>query len=183
MREVKSTVVSCGKSRPLNLTCSLGTVRTYLPNSSRNSHRSWWTETEVCLYCWWVTHDHALTCTFWSVGTIGRQTEPPENTRSNRLGITPPPPSFTPSEIGHEPTASPESRPPYNIKEMKRIISGITSSRARADPSACISVLNPLLNTKEGRKLLLEQRGENALVLTELFDWVTTSALEFTHEG
>ena len=60
-----------------------------------------------------------------------------------------------------------------NVHEMQRVISGITLSRARADPSACISLLDPLLNTAEGRKLLSKQVGEGALVLIDLFDWVS----------
>ena len=56
--------------------------------------------------------------------------------------------------------------------EMERVVSGISSSRARADPSACINVLNPLINTTEGRKFLSEQEGETASALIELFDWV-----------
>ena len=70
-----------------------------------------------------------------------------------------------------------------NVQEMQRVISGITPSRAHADPSACISVLNPLLNTAEGRKLLSKQEGESALVLIDLFDWVAISLpLPFSQE-
>ena len=56
--------------------------------------------------------------------------------------------------------------------EMERVVSGISSTRARADPSACISALNALINTTEGRKILSEQEGEKASVLIKLFDWV-----------
>lgn len=62
-----------------------------------------------------------------------------------------------------------------DVQEMKRITLGITSSRAHADPSACISDLNPLLSTAVGRKFLSEQEGEAALVLIDLFDWVAIS--------
>jgi len=62
-----------------------------------------------------------------------------------------------------------------NVDEMQRVISGITSSRARADPSASINLLGPLLATAEGRKLLSKQVGENASVLIDLFDWVAIS--------
>ena len=58
---------------------------------------------------------------------------------------------------------------------MDRVISGISSSRARVDPSACINALNPLINTTEGRRFLSKQEGERALVLIELFDWVITA--------
>lgn len=64
-----------------------------------------------------------------------------------------------------------------NVQEMKRVISGITSSRARADPFACIGDLNPLLSTVEGRQLLSKQEGEKALVLIDLFDRVAFSLL------
>ena len=60
-------------------------------------------------------------------------------------------------------------------KEMQRVLSEITSSRAHADPSACIRDLNPLLNTAEGRRFLSKQEGENAMVLIDLFDWVMIS--------
>ena len=63
-----------------------------------------------------------------------------------------------------------------NMHEMKRVISGITLSRARADPSACIVLLNPLLNATEGRRLLTDQQGEEASVLIDLFDWVAISS-------
>jgi len=62
---------------------------------------------------------------------------------------------------------------------MKRVISGISSDRAREDPSACISALNPLVDTAEGRKFLSKQEGEKALVLIELFDWVTISLCSY----
>jgi len=62
-----------------------------------------------------------------------------------------------------------------NVDEMQRVISEITPSRAREHPSACISLLNPLLATAEGRKFLSKQVGENASVLIDLFDWVTIS--------
>jgi len=58
---------------------------------------------------------------------------------------------------------------------MERVISGITSSRTREDPSACISLLNPLLSTAEGRKFLSKQEGENASILIDLLDWVAIS--------
>jgi len=64
-----------------------------------------------------------------------------------------------------------------NVQEMQYVVSGITSSRAHAHPSACISILNPLLSTAEGRNFLSKQEGENALVLIELFDWVITISL------
>jgi len=56
--------------------------------------------------------------------------------------------------------------------DMERVISGISSSRAHADPHGCINDLNPLIDTGEGRRFLSKQRGEKALVLIELFDWV-----------
>lgn len=56
--------------------------------------------------------------------------------------------------------------------EMERIISEISSGRARTDPAACINVLNPLINTEEGKEFLSTQAGEKALVLIELFDQV-----------
>lgn len=59
-----------------------------------------------------------------------------------------------------------------NTLEMERVISEITSSRAQADPSACIGTLNPLLKTTEGMEFLSMQEGEKALVLIDLFDWV-----------
>ena len=68
--------------------------------------------------------------------------------------------------------------------EMQRVISGISSDRAREDPSACITALNPIVNTKEGRKFLLKQEGEKALMLIELFDWVAISlSSRFLHGG
>ena len=60
-----------------------------------------------------------------------------------------------------------------SMPEMKGVISGITLSRARADPSECIALLNPLLSTAEGRRLLSDQQGEKSSVLIDLFDWVT----------
>ena len=59
--------------------------------------------------------------------------------------------------------------------EMQRVLSEITSTRAHADPSACIRDLNPLLNTAEGRRFLSKQEGEKAMVLIDLFDWVIIS--------
>lgn len=56
-------------------------------------------------------------------------------------------------------------------RDMRRVISEISSRRAREDPSACIIALNPLLNTEEGRRFLSGQEGERALILIELFDW------------
>ena len=56
--------------------------------------------------------------------------------------------------------------------EMERVISEISPSRARIDPSACIDALNPLIDTVEGRRFLSKQEGEKAFVLIELFDWV-----------
>ena len=56
--------------------------------------------------------------------------------------------------------------------DMERVISGISSSRAHADPHGCINDLNPLIDTGEGRRFLSKQRGGKALVLIELFDWV-----------
>ena len=60
--------------------------------------------------------------------------------------------------------------------DMKRVISGISSSRAHEDPSACITALDPLIGRSEGRRFLSKQVGEMALILIELFDWVTISA-------
>ena len=64
--------------------------------------------------------------------------------------------------------------------EMERVISEISSSRARTDPSACIDALNPLINTAEGRRFLSKQEGENASTLIELFDWVAIAFLAYT---
>lgn len=61
------------------------------------------------------------------------------------------------------------------IQEMQNIISEVKSSWPHAHPSTCISVLDPLLSTEEGRKFLSKQEGENALMLIDLFDCVTTS--------
>lgn len=67
---------------------------------------------------------------------------------------------------------------------MEHGISGITLSRVHADPAACVIALNPLLNTAQGRKFLSNQQGDKALVLIELFDWVTVSLfLHFFDEG
>ena len=66
--------------------------------------------------------------------------------------------------------------------EMGRVISEISSSWARTDPSACINTLNPLIDTPEGRRFLSKQGGEKALVLIELFDWVVITLLTFYHE-
>lgn len=59
--------------------------------------------------------------------------------------------------------------------DMKRVISGISSSRAHEDPSACIAALSPLIGKAEGRRFLSKQVGEKALILIELFDWVAIS--------
>ena len=56
--------------------------------------------------------------------------------------------------------------------EMERVISEISSTRVRADPAACINLLNPLINTEEGKEFLSTQGGEKALALIQLFDWV-----------
>lgn len=70
-----------------------------------------------------------------------------------------------------------------NAHDMERVISEITLSRARADPSACIRALNPLLNTAEGRKFLPKQEGDKALLLIELLDWVAIClSPRFSHE-
>ena len=58
---------------------------------------------------------------------------------------------------------------------MKHVISGISSSRAHEDPSACITALIPLIEKKDGRMILSTQVGEEALMLIELFDWVSFS--------
>jgi hypothetical protein len=63
--------------------------------------------------------------------------------------------------------------------EMERVISGISSSWARTGPSACINALGPLIDTAEGRRFLSKQRGEKALVLIELFDWVAIAPLPY----
>ena len=66
---------------------------------------------------------------------------------------------------------------------MKRVISGISSSRAHEVPSVCITDLSPLIDTTEGRRFLSRQTGEKALILIELFDWVTISLFSrFLHE-
>ena len=57
-------------------------------------------------------------------------------------------------------------------RDMRHLISEISSIRVREDPSACILSLNPLLNTEEGRRFLSGQEREKALILIELFDWV-----------
>ncbi|KAF9792050.1 kinase-like domain-containing protein [Thelephora terrestris] len=59
--------------------------------------------------------------------------------------------------------------------EMQRVISEIPLSRAHADPSACILALKPLLLAKEGRRLLMNQARDEALILIELFDWALKS--------
>ena len=59
--------------------------------------------------------------------------------------------------------------------EIEHVISQITTDQVHANPSTYIRDLNPLLNTTEGRRLLLNQRGEKALALIYLFDWVATS--------
>lgn len=64
-------------------------------------------------------------------------------------------------------------------REMERVISGISSSRARTDRSAYINALNPLINTAEGRRFLSKQEGEKALVLIELFDWVVITFFSY----
>ena len=64
--------------------------------------------------------------------------------------------------------------------EMERVISDISSSRARADPAACIEILNPLINTEEGKEFLSTQGGEKALALIQLFDWVIILFSVFT---
>jgi len=56
--------------------------------------------------------------------------------------------------------------------DTERVISGISSSRARTDPYGCIGDLDPLINTGDGRRLLSKQGGDKALALIELFDWV-----------
>ena len=61
--------------------------------------------------------------------------------------------------------------------DMTRVISGISSSRAHEDPSACITALGPLIEKAEGRRFLSKQVGERALILIELFDWVAISLL------
>ena len=81
-------------------------------------------------------------------------------------------PTFRPSAMVPTPGSRIE---PMNEQEMRSLISAITPSWAHANPSACINALIPLLSTAEGRKLLSEQERENALVLIELFDWVTVS--------
>jgi hypothetical protein len=58
----------------------------------------------------------------------------------------------------------------WNVSSQGYRRAGLTT-----DPSACISALNPLLDTAEGRKFLSKQEGEKALVLIELFDWVAIS--------
>ena len=63
--------------------------------------------------------------------------------------------------------------------EMERVISGISSSRARTDPSAAINTLNPLINTAGGRRFLSKQEGKNALMLIELFDWVVIALFAY----
>ncbi|KAF9647564.1 kinase-like protein [Thelephora ganbajun] len=75
------------------------------------------------------------------------------------------------------PTTTPTSgqRTTMTERGMKRIISGVTSGGAREDPSACINILRPLIDTAEGRKFLSKQEGEKALVLIELFDWALKS--------
>ena len=67
------------------------------------------------------------------------------------------------------------SRSGMDVQEMEDIVSGITPTRVRADPSACVCVLNPLLNAAEGRKFLSKQEGERASVLVDLFEWVAIS--------
>ena len=131
-----------------------------------------------------------------------READPSTNTSSyDPLGITQPTPPSTPSRAEHRATNEPDFGPgrqpsgaffstlfgssttvpvpePRTIvtttaeHEMERVISGISSSRARTDPSACINALNPLIDTVEGRRFLLKQEGEKALMLIELFDWV-----------
>ena len=83
--------------------------------------------------------------------------------------VLPPTPTLTVSTDPGSPMK------PMNEQEMRNVVSGIRSSWDHANPSACISVLNPLLSTARGRKFLSEQEGENAIVLIELFDWVTIS--------
>ena len=66
------------------------------------------------------------------------------------------------------------------VHEMERIISEVSSSRARTDPFACINALDPLINTTEGRRFLSQQQGENASILIELFDWVIIALFAYT---
>ena len=65
--------------------------------------------------------------------------------------------------------------------DIERVMSGISSSRARTDPCECIKDLNPFIDTAEGRKFLSKQGGEKALVLIELFDWVTIILLPYVY--
>ena len=115
----------------------------------------------------------------WSAGKIGLGMEPPVDIWSNGpLGITPPAPLFTTSEIEYEAingAASPELGPSYNMQEIVCAISGITSSRVRAALSPCISAPETLLSTAEVRNLLSNQEGENTLVWVDLFDRVAIS--------
>ena len=68
-------------------------------------------------------------------------------------------------------------------QDMKRVTSGISSSRAHEDPIACISALSPLIDKAEGRRFLSKQVGEKALILIELFSWVAISPFpRFLHE-
>ena len=67
-------------------------------------------------------------------------------------------------------------------REMRHLISEISSIRAREDPSACVITLNPLLNTEEGRRFLSGQEREKALILIELFDWVVPLFFCFPNE-
>ena len=67
--------------------------------------------------------------------------------------------------------------------EKKHVISEISSDRVREDPSACMIALKPLIDTEEGRRSLSKQEREKALVLIELFDWVTIlQSLRFLNE-
>ena len=69
---------------------------------------------EVCPYSRQVAQD----LTLWLPGTIGGETDPPANVRSNgplEIIITPPAPLFIPSEVENETTirtASSELQPP-----------------------------------------------------------------------
>ena len=56
--------------------------------------------------------------------------------------------------------------------EMECVVSEILSSRTRTGPAACIDALNSLINTEGGKEFLSTQRGERALVLIQLFDYV-----------
>ena len=59
--------------------------------------------------------------------------------------------------------------------EMGRVIALVSPTRALEDPSACMISLNRIIEASEGRKFLSKQKGEKALMLIELFDWVSVS--------